>query len=94
MARRGVLGGAIPTAFTTVLSCRESLVDVTADQVLRGCTPPAFERFGDRGPGGRGEVFPRRLGAAPGVRQGIREPHPEPACKGVVPRSQLQGQAV
>ena len=80
MARRGVAGRVIPTAFRTAPSCASPS---SRWPVIKNCMAArrrSSKRLGDRGSGGRGEVFPRRLGAAPGVRQGIREPHPEPAC--------------
>ena len=84
-----------PDRFQDRTELRESFVEVARDSgTAWRRARRSSKRLGDRGPGGRGEVFPRRLGAAPGVRQGIREPHPEPALLGVVPRSQLQGQAV
>jgi hypothetical protein len=73
---------------------RVPFVEVARDQELHGGAPPELEGLLDRGSGGRGEVFPRRLRAAPGVRQCIREPRSELARRYVCPRLQVQGQAV
>ncbi len=90
---RGVWKGH-PDGFQDRTELCVSFVEVARDQVLHGGAPPELESLLDRGSGGRGQVFPRRLGAAPGVRQCIREPHPEPARRCVFPRSQVQGLAV
>jgi hypothetical protein len=65
-----------PDRFQDRTELCESFVKVARDQELHGRAPPALERFGDRSPDGRGEVFSRRLGAAPGICQSVREPHP------------------
>ena len=85
----------MPTAFSTASSCRVPFVKVASDQELHGGAPPELEASRPTvAPTAGGEVFPRRLRAMPGVRQGIRKRDPQPALLGVVPRPQLESQAV
>ena len=74
-----------PDLFQDRTELLEPFVDVARDQELHGGAPPEFECLGGRGAGGRGEILSGRLGAAPGVGQGIRKGDPE--FKGLVDKT-------